>query len=463
MKARKLILSIFAVGACVATFSTTTYAWFRMNSRAQVSNLSFKVISGLGFKIAVDASNSAYFTDTLTTDQMEAAIVRGYNPDKYVFYQNKLYEYVPIEELKPTAEDPNHKEVVSHRYIELSKTDIQNILSNIKLDLATTMVNDSEGHTTSDGYSLYNEFGEAITDRNKYLEFSLYFKTDSDLVSDNQHFGIYISDDTTYVKDGQKDKDGNPIEVPMNPTSIKSAIQQIKLVNDMSYLNKDYEMVNLSAGDFVSMSLNNAIRFSTRDLGVVKVTPKETGTIDYSIPDEGKEETPKTPENEETTETTTADIVVEGNVITSNTKLVEDEEINDGGVNTAAKIYELSDENNLGSYITNYDGDENEEKRMYGANYSAMYSYYNSLGAASDEVKPLNYNDLKEMYEAGKIVNDLDPENILTVVDSGLDAHKITFRFWLEGFDSDYFAGVSGLVPISCNLSFKVNSKYGRN
>ena len=100
---------------------------------------------------------------------------------------------------------------------------------------------------------------------------------------------------------------------------------------------------------------------------------------------------------------------------------------------------------------------------MYGANYIAMYSYYNSLGAASDEVKPLNYNDLKEMYEAGKIVNDLNSDNILTVVDSGLDAHKITFRFWLEGFDSDYFAGVSGLVPISCNLSFKVNSKYGRN
>ena len=460
MKARKLILSIFAVGACAATFSTTTYAWFRMNSRVFVSKLEFTVISGLGFKIAVDGSDSEYFTDTISSEQMSAAIAHGYNPDKYVFYQNELYEHEAIGHYDETTEE---YVIDYHTYKKMSYFDIQNVIKNIKLDLATTMVNDSEGHTTSDGYSLYNEFGEAITDRNKYLEFSLYFKTDSDLVSDNQHFGIYISDDTTYVKDGQKDKDGNPIEVPMNPTSIKSAIQQIKLVNDMSYLNKDYEMVNLSAGDFVSMSLNNAIRFSTRDLGVVKVTPKETGTIDYSIPDEGKEETPKTPEAEETTETTTADIVVEGNVITSNTKLVEDEEINDGGVNTAAKIYELSDENNLGSYITNYDGDENEEKRMYGANYSAMYSYYNSLGAASDEVKPLNYNDLKEMYEAGKIVNDLDSENILTVVDSGLDAHKITFRFWLEGFDSDYFAGVSGLVPISCNLSFKVNSKYGRN
>ena len=451
MKARKLILSIFAVGACAATFSTTTYAWFRMNSRAYVSKLEFKVISGLGFKIAVDGSDSEYFTDNISSEQMSAAIAHGYNPDKYVFYQNELYEHEAIGHYDEIKEE---YVIDYHTYKKMSYFDIQNVIKNIKLDLATSMLN-QDGHTTTDGYSLYNEFGEEITDNSKYLEFSLYFKADSDLATDNQHFGIYISDDLTYVRDGQKDKDGNPIEFPMNPTSIRSATQQIKLVNEMTYLNKNYESVTLYAGDMMSVSLNNAIRFSTREIGTVMAIPKATSNPDYSIPSEGEE--PQAP-------AVNPNIITDGDTITTDgpTPLVE-EEINTSGVNPNVKIYELADENNLGSYITDYNGNEDELKRMYGAEYSAMYSYYYSLGAASDDVKPLNYTDLKEMYDTGKIITDLNSDDILTVVDSGPEAHKITFRFWLEGFDSDYFAGVSGLVPISCNLSFKVNSKYGRN
>ena len=74
MKARKLILSIFACGAVALTFSTTTYAWFRIGSSGYVSNLDFKVISGLGFKIAADGSDSSYYTDTLDSRMMKAAI-----------------------------------------------------------------------------------------------------------------------------------------------------------------------------------------------------------------------------------------------------------------------------------------------------------------------------------------------------------------------------------------------------
>ena len=451
MKARKLILSIFAVGACAATFSTTTYAWFRMNSRAYVSTLDFTVISGLGFKIAVDGSDSEYFTDTISSEQMSAAIAHGYNPDKYVFYQNELYEHEAIGHYDEIKEE----DVIDyHTYKKMSYFDIQNVIKNIKLDLATTMIN-QDGHTTTDGYTLYGEDGYEITDSSKYLEFSLYFKADSDLATDGQHFGIYISDDLTYVRDGQKDKDGNPIEFPMNPTSIRSATQQIKLVNEMTYLNKNYEMVTLNSGDTMSLSLNNAIRFSTREIGTVMTIPKATNNPDYSVPSEG--EKPVEP-------VVNPDVTIDGDTIITKgpTPLVE-EEINTSGINPNVKIYELADENNLGSYATDYNGDENELKRMYGAEYSAMYYRYVHLDQKLDEVNPLNYADLKEMYDTGRIVTDLNSDDILTVVDSGPEAHKITFRFWLEGYDADYFAGVSGLVPISCNLSFKVNSKYGKN
>ena len=95
-----------------------------------------------------------------------------------------------------------------------------------------------------------------------------------------------------------------------------------------------------------------------------------------------------------------------------------------------------------------------------------MWTYYESLGAKSDDVNPLNYEDLMELYNGDsegkkekKIYNSLSDEYKLTRLDSGLRAHKITFRIWLEGYDADYFAGVSGLDNIKCNLSFKVNSK----
>ena len=89
MKARKLFLSVFALSAAVVTFTASTYAWFRIGSTAYVNNLEFKVISGLGFKVSIDGTNSAFFTETLESKQIAAAILHKYNPDKYVIYKNK--------------------------------------------------------------------------------------------------------------------------------------------------------------------------------------------------------------------------------------------------------------------------------------------------------------------------------------------------------------------------------------
>ena len=452
MKTRKLILSIFACGAVALTFSTTTYAWFRIGSSGYVNNLDFKVISGLGFKIAADGSDSSYYSDNLDSKLIKSAIVRGYNPDKYVFYKNSLYEYTPSYENK-SIDGEIQKVLVEEKFRLISEEEMDTIIKNIKLDLATTMVNskDDNGNPAikSDGFTLYNEYGDEITDHSKYLEFDLYFKADSDLATDNQHFGIYLSDDKTYnpYGDTRKGADGKLYEEEMIPTQITSAAQSIKLVNKLTYMNNNYEVVNLKAKDEISVSTANAMRFSVKDNGEITVTPKsENKSANTYKYDEGSNDTFTITRgmNEEYLTSILPDLTV---TVGSKT-------------NTQARIYEIANEGNLGSYATNYSGEDEELNRLYNSDYSAMYSYYNNLGAASDDVKPLDYETLNKMYEDGYIYKSFKDSQIMTILDSGLKAHKITFKFWLEGYDADYFAGVSGLESLKCNLAFKVNSGY---
>lgn len=458
MKARKLILSIFACGAVALTFSTTTYAWFRIGSSGYVSNLDFKVISGLGFKIAADGSDSSYYTDTLDSRMMKAAIVHGYNPDKYVFYKNDLYEYTPTYETR-RIDNQDTKVLVEENFrmidpyktrgsVDYIKTEeMDSIINNIKLDLATTMVNKGNS-IESDCFKLYNEFGDEITDRSKFLEFDLYFKTDSDLATDNQHFGIYLSDDKTYnpYGDSRRNEEGGLYEEAMEPTKITSSLQSVKLFNTLKYLDKDYNEIDLKAEDEIKVSITNAMRFSTKDNGEITVTPKsENQSANTYKLDDNNSFTVSRPEGAEVLESILPDLKV---TIGEKT-------------NTQARIYEIAGEGNLGSYATNYSGTEDELNRLYNSDYSAMMTYLKSTNYEYYKVtKPLDYESLNKMYEDGLIYDSFKDSQILTVLDSGLKAHKITFRFWLEGYDADYFAGVSGLESLSCNLSFKVNSKY---
>lgn len=435
MRLRKVLLSAFAVCAVAVTATTTTYAWFRIGSNAYVNNLDFKVISGLGFKVAVDGTNSAFFTDTLTGSQMTSAILQKYNPDKYVIYKNQLFEKTQISDT-----ETNYRLLDDDEKFELVK-------ESIKLDLATTMKVDGN-NIDCDGFTLYNEYGDLITDNTKYLEFDLYFKTDSDLSSDNQHFGIYLTDDTTYnpYGDSKKEADGETnYTESMEPTAIKSKLQDVKLINTMSYLNKDNEVVNLKAKDKIKVNIANAVRISKKDNGIITVTPKPTSEgakdpakLDYELDDNKS-------------------FTIPSSAILDSANLKE--ATIDDSTDPQARIYEISNEDNLGSYATTYDGDDDNLKRLYDSNYNAMWTYYNSLGAGSDDVNPLDYEALKAYYDSDIIRNTLSDQHKIVRLDSGLKAHRVTFRFWLEGYDADYFVGVSGIESLKCNLSFKVNSK----
>ncbi len=434
MKVRKLFLSVFAVTATAITATATTYAWFRIGSSGYVNNLDFQVITGLGFKVAVDGTNSAFYTDTLTPSQIESAILRKHNPNKYVFFNGELYEKTELEDNK-----------TKYRLIE-DKEKYDLILDEIKLELATTMKVTENGKIDCDGFRLYNEYGDEITNNSKFLEFDLYFKTESEKKSDQKHFGIYLCADTSYELYSYTGADGTVHHETetMNPTSIDSTVQKVKLVNTLSYLDSNFELVKKNAKDTVDVNIANAMRISKKDNGEIAIKSKTVVREDYQL-------------DNDKSFTESSDVVFEQ----------ADEKATDySETDTDAKIYELSNKDNLGSYATDYDGDNDELNRLYNSKYNAMWTYYESLGAKSDDVNPLKYENLMELYNGdseGKkekiIYNSLSDEYKLTRLDSGLRAHKITFRIWLEGYDADYFAGVSGLDNIKCNLSFKVNSK----
>jgi hypothetical protein len=230
----------------------------------------------------------------------------------------------------------------------------------------------------------------------------------------------------------------------MNPTQVTSESQAVKLVNNLTYMDSNYDIKELKAKDEINVSIANAIRFSVKDNGEVDVIPKSENQSKngYTLDDNNTFVVTREPN------TTYTSILPNMNAVPGSR------------TDTQARIYEIAGEGNLGSSATNYSGDEKELNRLYNSEYSAMYTYYKSLGAASDDVKPLDYGALKKMYDDGYIYNSFNENQITTILDSGLKAHKITFRFWLEGYDADYFAGVSGLESLSCNLSFKVNSRY---
>lgn len=425
MKVRKLFLSVFAVTATAITATATTYAWFRIGSSGYVSNLDFQVITGLGFKVAVDGTNSAFYTDKLTPSQIESAILHKRNPDKYVFYNGELYEKTELENNKT-------------RYRLLEDNEKYNlVLDEVKLELATSMkVTDDKINCD---FKLYNEYGDLITDNSKFIEFDLYFKTDSEKKSDAKSFGIYLCGDTSYELYSYTDADGSVHHETetMIPTSFNGDVQTVKLFNSLSYLDSSNQLVEKSANDTVDVNPANALRISKWDNGEIAIKSKTVVGKDYTLDS-----------NKSFTEDT--DIVFEQ---------ADQKEADTSGTDTIARIYEISGSDNLGSYATNYNGDDQELNRLYNSKYNVMWTYYESLGAKSDDVNPLDYDKLMKLYEEGIIYNELSDEYKLTRLDSGLRAHRITFRIWLEGYDADYIAGISGLDTLKCNLSFKVNSK----
>ncbi len=349
---KKIILGIISIMLLAVTFTSTTYAWFKLNSHAGV-DFEFKVNGGLGFLVSVDGEN---YSNDLTTDQIKIAMIQGYNPDRYIVQNNSL------------------KEISGDNYFDVSDDKVNELFTK---SLLLSPI------TSHDGLNFTNLAGSKVQQSSgKYIQFSVYFKATSELVEDNFSYNIYLC--------------GEDIESINGTIATKTTIKS-----------NDVNIITL---------LDDMVLYNGTEEGLV-VGPEKT---QKSI-----------------------------NVYTSNALRlsIEDTSLEE----PKATIFELTDENDLGSYATNYnketdasdltDEQKEENNRLYNSNYNAMFTYYNNLRPYS-QLTAMNYEDMP------KTVRTLSEDVILTNVKSGGPAKLLTFRFWLEGWDSDCFDGLSESINV---------------
>ena len=336
---RKIFLSFITLTLLITVFTTSTYAWFKINSSAMISGFDFQVHGGEGFVISTDGEK---FYNGLSKEQMLEAIVYGYDKETYE-YQNGNLVY------KETGVEVTNEELL--------------LIVSKKIELSPL--------TSNDGIEFEDMLGaDYDATSGKYIEFDLYFKATSNVIEDNLKYEIYFNNQTTLSDD----------KTEVVPTSLSSNISKLKLDKQMVTPTKTY-----NRGDYVTVQSSNAIRLSVQD-----------------------------------------------------------------GVE--ATIYEFYNEYDLGSYATDYSGEDQELNKLYNSDVNAMFTYYNNLKAGLTHLDPLSYEKMPTTirYEVG---SGLEFNKPITTVASGSGVKKIKFRIWIEGWDADCFDGL--FESISVKLTFK--------
>ena len=134
-------------------------------------------------------------------------------------------------------------------------------------------------------------------------------------------------------------------------------------------------------------------------------------------------------------------------------------------------IYEISDDRkyDLGSYATNYDAycasngitPDSLEHNLYDCNSTAQYTYYNNLRSYAKQT-PMEYSSLQSFNVINHLITNAENKDenseyyqkrqYFTTIKSGDKPHKLTFRFWLEGWDADCFEGISSSIRVNLSI-----------
>lgn len=389
------LVMIFLFGITASTF-----AWFKINSNASVSGFEFTVQGGEGYQISLDDVN---YSHSLTSKQMTQAILAGYDSN-YTIYGDDVYYGAVIE----------NGEVVSGT--KIPEYTVSERVSKIELMPVTPHVLDTGA------FSFRNYSGSTIQPNSgQYVEFSIYFRG-LGKKEDNQSYGVYVLGENYYdaltgenaPKTSIKSKAKNEISLKANMTAIDNSTLSTIPKSFADRTTKTY-----NTGDTIEVYTSNAIRFSI------------------------------------------------GNENDENHK-------QDEGYKCSNLIYEISDDQyyDLGSYATDYDtyiADATRntsgavqtalEHNLYDCNSNAQYTYYNNLRSYSLQT-PLKYEDMpKTIRHLTTVAENTNSSSeyyntlkYFTTVNSGETSHKLTFRFWLEGWDADCFEGISKSIRV--NLSF---------
>ena len=400
------------------TFTGTTYAWFKINSSASVSGFNFTVTGGEGYQISLTGEEGSY-SSQLTSAQMRQAILCGYSR-AYSVKNGKLY-LNSVDEISDAQAIIKIKEAINLSPVTTHYIDESEILSNPLLE------DEDFGKLTFQ--NLYGSNVDASS--GKYIEFSIYVQANG-AKGENNKYSLYLLGSN--VEDVV---DSNNNVVKLAKTSIQS-IQakdengnnrnEIKLKRDMETIKYDH----LNAGQTVTVYTSNALRFSIGDDNEVL----------------GKK--------------------------------------NDVQVKHTNQIYEISDDQqyDLGSYATTYPYANQADKtagielpatkrsteldNLYNATKNAMYTYYNNIRPYSLLPSPLNYDEKPETIrnlpdedEIKNASNPLEVANVFVEVMSGF-TKKVTFRFWLEGWDADCFDGISESIRVNLSFASLKNGKKTR-
>ena len=101
------------------------------------------------------------------------------------------------------------------------------------------------------------------------------------------------------------------------------------------------------------------------------------------------------------------------------------------------------------------------EHNLYDCNSNAQYTYYNNLRNYAKQT-PMEYSSLQSFNVINHLITNAENKDenseyyqkrqYFTTIKSGDKPHKLTFRFWLEGWDADCFEGISSSIRVNLSI-----------
>ena len=391
---RKLLLALTALSLTSVTLITTTYAWFKVNSKANVSGYDFGVTSGFGFKVSIDGKN---FKQNISTEEMLKAIALGHDPSNTISEDGALINSYGVE-LNPNT------------YMQDNSIALKPVTSK----------NGTEFKALAGG--------NVGADNGEFIEFTIYFKAISEDPNDKTTYSIYLCEDDTIIKTGEKATASTPEKDKVRGTYVKSNLNVIEAADDgTGGLLQDMTIYDKAAGEVRTLRKGETIRVYT------------TNSLRISAHDEDLE-----------SDANIYEIVQEDDYTAPNFK---------GGFD-------------LGSYATNYGSDtaygRTEEQMaaqtdqdlmsLYCCDNNAGFIYYNNLRPSS-KIEPLDYDSDENKLILNEENRLLSPSRTMTQVSSTSGVKAIKFRIWMEGYDADCFDGLT--ESVSVHLLFNsIKRKY---
>ena len=217
---RKIFLAVITLILAITTFTGVTFAWLSINSDAWVEGMHIQATTGKGFLVSIDGYN---YSSSLTTDDITKAIILKYRKSYTIDEKGNLLNEV-------------NKEV--------SKSDMNKLFKNIKLDPCTSYGGSNLDLMNINGTKIDSSFG-------KYIEFDIYFKSTGELTSD---MNIYLNG-----KDKVLHQDSEEYQV--NPTTLVSEIDEIDLEKNVTIYDKETsESIQIPRKQKIQVKATNALR-----------------------------------------------------------------------------------------------------------------------------------------------------------------------------------------------------------